>query len=75
MYVNVQFRNRKTGEFSGHAYSFVCNIAGIAEGDVVIAPTAYGDSEAKIVAANVPESMIDAHIFPLLKEITQRKEA
>lgn len=74
MYVSVKFKDKWSGEFRGREYSYVCNIPGIAVGDVVIAPTARGDSEVQISAINVPESSISPEVRAILKEITQRKE-
>ena len=74
MYVSVKFKDKWSGEFRGREYSYVCNIPRIAVGDVVIAPTARGDSEVQIFAINVPESSISPAIRAVLKEITRRKE-
>ena len=69
MIVSVNYRDSKTGQFRGRAYSYLCDIPDIQPGDKVIAPTATGENEAVIV-----ESRVDERIMPLLKTITQRKE-
>ncbi|CUP42916.1 Uncharacterised protein [Flavonifractor plautii] len=74
MIVSVNYRDSKTGQFRGRAYSYLCDIPDIQPGDKVIAPTATGENEAVIVEINVPESRVDERIMPLLKTITQRKE-
>lgn len=74
MIVNINYRDSKTGQFRGRAYSYLCDIPDIQPGDKVIAPTSTGESEAVVIETNVPESRVDARIIPLLKTITQRKE-
>ena len=76
MYVSVKFKDKWSGEFRGREYSYVCNIPGIAVGDVVIAPTARGDSEVQISAINVPGSSISPAIRAVhLSRSSQKSDA
>ena len=63
-----------TGEYFGRSYSYFCDIPDVQTGDIVIAPTYKGDTEAQIVEVDVPESKVDERVLPLLKTITRRKE-
>lgn len=74
MIINVIFKNKKSGAFYGNTYSYRCSIEDVQVGDIVIAPTANGDGEVKVVAVDVPESKVDERILPRLKTITKRKE-
>ena len=74
MIVNVKYRDSMTGEFFGRSYSYLCDIPDVQPGDIVIAPTFKGDSDAQIVEVDVPESRVDERVLPLLKTITRRKE-
>lgn len=67
--VGVNYKNKLTGEYDGRAYSYFCELL-VAIGDIVLAPTVNGDSLAKIVQVDIPESSIDAQILPRLKTIT-----
>lgn len=73
MIVNVNYKS-KDGRFGGRAYSYFCDIPDAREGDVVMAPTARGESEAVIVETHVAESRVAEHVLPLLKTIIRRKE-
>lgn len=75
MIVSVNYRSKYTGEFGGRAYSYRCDVQDIEPGEVVLAPTKNGESEAKVVEINIPESQVEERILPLLKTITKRKEA
>jgi len=72
--VGVNYKNKKTGDFDGRTYNYFCEIDANV-GDLVKAPTAKGDSLARINEVNVPESKIDLRILPLLKTITEFAEA
>ena len=74
MIINVQFKDKKYGIFTGSKYSYRCDIPGVQVGDILIAPTVRGDSEVRVCAIQVPESSIRTNILPLLKTITKRKE-
>lgn len=74
MIVNVKYRDSLTGEYFGRSYSYFCDIPDVQTGDIVIAPTFKGDTEAQIVEVDVPESKVDERVLPLLKTITRRKE-
>ena len=56
------------GTYYGREYSYYTSLH-LEPGDIVIAPTANGDSMAMIERINVDESEIPAHILPLLKTI------
>ena len=56
--------------FGGKAYSYYTSVD-VEVGDLVIAPTSYGDKIARISEINIPESKIET-IRPYLKLITQK---
>ena len=56
--------------FSGKAYSYYTT-ADVNVGDLVIAPTAFGDKIARVSEISIPESTIE-NIKPYLKTITER---
>lgn len=55
--------------FSGKAYSYYTNKK-VEVGDLVIAPTAYGEKIARVSEINIPEYKVEM-IKPYLKTITQ----
>ncbi len=67
--VSVNYKNKQTGDFDGRAYSYYCELDAKV-GDIVVAPTAKGDSVARISEVNVPKSRIDERIIPIMKTIT-----
>lgn len=72
--VGIQYKNKRTGEFDGRMYNYFCTLP-VKIGDVVIAPTANGNSVAMIREVNVPESKIDARVMPIMKTITAFAES
>ena len=54
--------------FGGKSYSYYTTIK-VKVGDLVIAPTAYGDKIARVSEINIPEEKIES-IKPYLKTIT-----
>lgn len=72
MIISVQFKNKKTGEYEGHAYSFYCDIEDLQIGDIVKAPTTRGSVDARVFAVNVMEAAIDKDLLSMLKTITER---
>ncbi len=56
--------------FSGKAYSYYTTIK-VEIGDLVVAPTAYGDKIARVSEINIPEHEIE-QIKPFLKTITSK---
>ena len=74
MIINVQFQNKQTCAFSGRPYSYLCTIRNVAVGDIVIAPTQRGSSEARVCAVNIPMAAVAPPVRPLLKTITERKD-
>jgi len=61
--VQVQFRDRRTGEFGGVNYTYIADVP-VAVGDVVTVPTANGDGEARISRVDVPQSELPARLTP-----------
>lgn len=51
--VSVQFRNGKSGQFSGREFSYIADVP-LNTGDVVNVPTKYGTKEACVCRVNVP---------------------
>ena len=56
--------------FSGKAYSYYTAV-NVNVGDLVIAPTSYGDKIARVSEINIPEFKIE-NIKPYLKLITEK---
>ena len=71
--VGVNYKNKYSGEYDSRVYSYYCELDAKV-GDVVIAPTAKGNSVARISEVNVPESRISGVVKPLLKTITAYAE-
>ncbi len=75
MFVAVVYPNKyKPGEWGKREYTYRCNIPDIKVGDIVIAPTQYGDNEAKIARVDVPGYTIPDNVLPYLRDINRRKE-
>lgn len=72
--VDIQYKNKFTGEFSGKEYNYFCSIP-VSVGDIVKAPTSNGESLARIRSVDVSESSIEPHVLPLLKTITELAES
>ena len=69
--ISVKYEDRfmpKT--FNGKAYSYITRV-NVEIGDLVIAPTAYGDKIARVSEINIPEARID-NIKDFLKVITYK---
>ena len=67
--VNVQFQSKYDPDlFSGREYSYRAAIK-LFPGDVVVAPAGNGESVARVIRVNVPESKVDESVLPLLKTI------
>lgn len=66
--VQVQFKNRWSGQYSGKAYTYAADIP-VQMGDIVQVPAGSGVSEAKVVRVDVPESEIPT--WMQLKHITE----
>lgn len=71
--ISVCYKNKDSGEFGGRAYSYYSDIPAKV-GDIVIAPTAKGESVAMVSEIDVPESRIDERVLSLLKTITAYAE-
>lgn len=66
--VQVQFKNRFSGQYSGKPYTYIADFP-VQEGDIVKVPAGSGTSEAKVIRTDVPESEIPA--WMQLKHITE----
>ena len=69
MLVNIRYYKPLHKAYAGNAFTYRTALT-LAVGDKVMAPTKGGDKRAMVVEINVPESRVDEHILPLLKEIT-----
>lgn len=58
--IGVKFEDKyhAEGGFSGRQYSYFAGIP-LTVGDIVIAPTRYGESKAMVTEVNLPESTIE----------------
>ena len=69
--ISVKYEDRfmpKT--FNGKAYSYITRV-NVEIGDLVIAPTAYGDKIARVSEIDIPETRIE-NIKQFLKTITYK---
>lgn len=62
--VNVQFRDRKSGEFMGTEFSYIADVP-LQKGDVVNVPTRYGTREGCICRVGVPLNEIRCRVGEL----------
>ena len=67
--VNVQFRDRKSGEFSGTEFSYIAD-SPLEKGDVVNVPTRYGDREACVCRVGIPINELQCRVGEL-RHITE----
>lgn len=67
--VNVQFRDRTSGEFAGTEFSYIADIP-LKKGDVVNVPTRYGPREGCISRVDVPINEIQCRVGEL-RHITE----
>jgi hypothetical protein len=67
--VNVQFRDRKCGEFMGPEFSYIADVP-LHKGDVVKVPTKYGTREGCVSRVGVPVGEIQCRIGEL-RHITE----
>lgn len=69
--ISVKYEdNFEPKTFGGKAYSYYTDIA-VDVGDLVIAPTAYGEKIARVSEINISEEKIES-IKPYLKTIKQK---
>lgn len=69
--ISIKFEDKFVPRtFSGRAYSYYTDID-VKVGDIVIAPTQYGESIARVSEINVSEDKI-INIKPLMKVINQK---
>lgn len=66
--VQVQFKNRFSGQYSGKLYTYAADVP-VQIDDIVKVPAGETTSEAKVVRVDVPESEIPA--WMQLKHITE----
>lgn len=62
--VNIQFRDRKTGEFMGREFSYIADVP-LKKGDVVNVPTRYGNREGCISRVGVPIGELQCRVGEL----------
>ena len=67
--VQVQFRDRKSGEFMGTEFSYIADVP-LHKGDVVKVPTRYGTREGCISRVDVPINEIQCRVGEL-RHITE----
>lgn len=70
--ISVKYESNYTSKvFEGKSYSYYlsADVADVNVGDLVVAPTAYGDKIARVSEINIPEDKIQS-IKPYLKTIT-----
>ena len=67
--VSVQFRDRKSGEFTGRDFSYIADIS-LKKGDVVNVPTRYGPREGCISRVDVPINELQCRVGEL-RHITE----
>lgn len=69
--ISVKYEDKFSPKtFSGRAYSYITQVD-VEIGDLVIAPTTYGDKIARVSEINIPEARID-NIKDFLKVITYK---
>lgn len=62
-YVQVNFRDARSGEYSGINYTYIADVP-VAVGDIVTVPTAKGEGEARVCRVNVSESELPRWLTP-----------
>lgn len=62
--VQVQFRDRTSGEFAGKEFSYIADVA-VKKGDVVNVPTRYGNRDGCISRVDVPVGEIQCRVGEL----------
>lgn len=67
--VNVQFRDRRSGEFMGTEFSYIADVP-LHKGDVVNVPTKYGTREGCISRVGVPINELQCRVGEL-RHITE----
>ncbi|MBO5953334.1 MAG: hypothetical protein J6Q53_04340 [Oscillospiraceae bacterium] len=67
--VNVQFRDKKCGEFTGREFSYIADVP-LQKGDVVSVPTRYGPRHGCISRVGVPVSELQCRVGEL-RHITE----
>ena len=68
--VQVQFESRNTpGMYTGKPFSYIADVP-LKEGDIVKAPTKYGDRQARVFRVNVPLNEIQCRAGEL-RHITE----
>lgn len=69
--ISVKYEDRYMPKtFNGKAYSYITRV-NVEIGDLVIAPTAYGDKIARVSEIDIPETRIE-NIKQFLKTITYK---
>lgn len=68
MIINVQYKNKKTGEYGGRGYSYFCDLSA-KKGDLVKVPVRDTEETALVVETDIPESKVDERIFKVMKSV------
>lgn len=69
MIISALFKSKKTGEYGGRKYSYLCNLPDVKPGNFVKVPAGDGESVVLVAEVNVPEDTVDERIMPLLKNV------
>ena len=69
MIISTLFKSKKTGEYGGRQYSYLCDLPDVKPGNFVKVPAGDSESIVKVAEVNVPESRVDERIMPLLKNV------
>lgn len=72
--ISVRYKSKWGENVYGDPFSYRTTLEDVQPGDWVIAPTAYGAKEARVERVDIPESDVPAHILPVLKTVTRRRE-
>lgn len=68
MIINVQYKNKKTGEYGGRRYSYFCDLS-VEKGDLVKVPVRDTEETALVAETNVPEGEVDERILKVMKSV------
>ena len=69
MIISALFKSKKTGEYGGRKYSYLCDLPDVKPGNFVKVPAGDGESVVLVAEVNVPEDTVDERIMPLLKNV------
>lgn len=69
--INVQYKSKYDDSFTGREYSYMCPIP-VNVGDIVKAPTARGESIARVSRTDVPVASVNPYALSNLRVITEK---